>query len=470
MFVLDVEFLTGRVYSSVFDDGDSKQKPEWPPHPSRLYSALVSAWGEGGAEEDLVPALEWLEQQDPPMIYSQGFSARKTVAVYVPVNSESTLPEDRPRKERAFPSATLASPHVYFEWPQSPPKEIADALNVLLERTCALGHSASLVSVTSIDFVPQGDWKRLIPGSASGTSFRVPYPGRLKELCRGYSQFLQGGNKVHRPTRGKTTRYNLASPSASPVQTGLFDKMIVIRRDEGERIGLESSLAITAALRGAMLCHSPQPVPEFISGHAPNSTPENPVRSEQAHVALVPLAFVASPHAQGTLSGAAALLPNTFSQEQQAVCWETFGKIRQLEMGWGRWTVSLADMEDINTLQPETWKRPHKTWSTVTPFVFDRFPDKPYGADAEDVVRLAFVRVGYPEPAVVELHYNPWLIGVPKASHFRAAPARKGRPQRCHCHVRVTFSKPVIGPMVAGAGRFYGYGLFRGHPDWESTL
>ena len=465
MFVLDVEFLTGRVYSSVFDDGDNKQRPEWPPHPSRLYSALVSAWGEGGAEENLVPALEWLEKQGPPAIYSQDIRTRNTVAVYVPVNNEATLPEDRPRKERAFPSATLISPHVYFEWPHNPPAEIAIALNTVLDRTCALGHSASLVSVNAKESVPEGDWKKLIPGCATGRSFRIPYPGRLKELRESYAQFLQGGNKVHRPTRGKTTRYDVLSPASTKISSGLFDTMIVLRKDEGERVGLESSLALTAAVRGAMLSHGPQPLPEFMSGHAPNSTPENPIRSEHPHVGLVPLAFVASPHAQGTVSGLAALLPRAFSPDQQAICWETFEKIRQLEMGWGRWTVSLADVEDVATIQPETWKRACKTWSTVTPFVFDRFPDDPYGEDAENVVRQAFVRVGYPEPAHIALHYNPWLIGVPKASHFRPAPARKGKPQRYHCHVRVTFSEMVAGPMVAGAGRFYGYGLFRSHSN-----
>ena len=50
MFVLRVTYLMGRVYSAAFDDGDDKREPEWPPHPSRLFSALVAAWGDSGAE------------------------------------------------------------------------------------------------------------------------------------------------------------------------------------------------------------------------------------------------------------------------------------------------------------------------------------------------------------------------------------------------------------------------------------
>ena len=68
MFILHVNYLMGRVYSSAFEDGDDKTEPEWPPHPSRLYSALVAAWGEGGAEEELRPALEWLEERGAPTI------------------------------------------------------------------------------------------------------------------------------------------------------------------------------------------------------------------------------------------------------------------------------------------------------------------------------------------------------------------------------------------------------------------
>lgn len=65
MFAIRITYLMGRVYSAQFDDGDAKAEPEWPPHPSRFLSALVSAWGEGGAEAELRPALEWLERQRP---------------------------------------------------------------------------------------------------------------------------------------------------------------------------------------------------------------------------------------------------------------------------------------------------------------------------------------------------------------------------------------------------------------------
>src|SRR4051812_4339465 len=110
----------GRVYSARFDDGDLKGEPEWPPHPSRLFSALTAAWGDGGGEQELRCALEWLEQQAAPRILAGAHTVRKEVQVFVPVNDSKTVPEERPRKGRVFPSATLTDPDVYFVWESEP--------------------------------------------------------------------------------------------------------------------------------------------------------------------------------------------------------------------------------------------------------------------------------------------------------------------------------------------------------------
>jgi CRISPR-associated protein Csb2 len=275
----------------------------------------------------------------------------------------------------------------------------------------------------------------------------------------------ESGSKIHRPSAGRSTIYAApAKEDAQPVRS-LFDRMIVLRRDCGPRGSLVSTLSVTAALRGAILKHAPQPPPEYISGHAPGSSPDAPARSERPHIALVPLPFVSGPHATGELMGAAVLLPETLTPAEREICWSAVEAVKKLEMPWGWWDISLADAEERRwAFQPATWSAApdgHTVWSTVTPFVFDRFPKDPFGAEAESTLREAMTRVGLPEPCEVDLHYNPWHRGVPKASAFPPAPARPGKPQRYHCHARVRFDRPVVGPLVAGAGRFYGYGLFR---------
>lgn len=461
MFAIRVTYLMARVYSAVFDDGDSKLIPEWPPHPSRLFSALVAAWGDGGAEEELRPALEWIERQPAPVIHADDCTPRSLVQAFVPVNDSATLPENRARKPRAFPSATLSHPDVFFVWNSEPPADVLAALQKILQRTSSLGHSASLVEAAITADVPAGHII-LRPDHAGEVRLRVPTPGRLNELSALYARFQRNPSKIHRPPMGETALYGSITYAKTGAVQGIFDRMIVLRRDKGPRASLRSALSITNAFRRAIMVLAPQPPPEFLSGHAAKSTPEHPVRSEQPHVALIPLPFVDYEHATGDVLGIAALLPKALTQAERDLCWSVLGRVRQLRMPWGEWKVSVADAEERRqTLRPESWTGTHELWSTVTPFVFDRYPKDPYGSEAEQVVRDAFVRVGFPEPAEIDLHYNAWHIGVPKASAFPPAQARPGKPQRYHCHVWARFEQPIRGPVVAGAGRYYGYGLFR---------
>src|SRR5438874_1484024 len=123
MFALEVEYLTRR---SVASERDNRDAPEWPPHPGRLFSALVAAWGEHGSAADERAALEWLEQQPPPALAVSAARPRDVVPVFVPVNDNAApdkepakgfsaaqvvegmkvFPERRSRQQRVFPSVT----------------------------------------------------------------------------------------------------------------------------------------------------------------------------------------------------------------------------------------------------------------------------------------------------------------------------------------------------------------------------
>ncbi len=377
------------------------------------------------------------------------------------------LPENRSRKSRAFPSASLVNPDVYFVWDTDPPDEVLAGLRTILRRTCSLGHSASLVAMELAE-PPAFDTSAWHADPAGDMRMRIAYGGRLEELTQRYALFRQTPEKIFRPTAGESCLYSRQKLETEPPPRGLFDQMIVIRRFQGPRTSLRSALSLTTALRGAVQVHSPQPVPEYISGHASGSTQEKPVRSEYPHLAFVPLPVVDFPYAAGEVMGLAVLLPAALRREERAICWAAVGEVQSLTTPWGRWEVELADAEERRkALREKTWTATSKLWSTVTPFVFDRFPKDPYGSEAEGVVRDAFERSGLPAPVAIDLHYNPWHTGVPKASVFPPAPARPGKPQRYHCHVRVEFDRRVAGPMIAGAGRYYGYGLFRGHTKGE---
>jgi CRISPR-associated protein Csb2 len=205
------------------------------PHPSRLFSALVAAWGDGGAEEDLIPALEWLEGQGAPTIYAGSCTRRKLVKTFVPVNDSALPPEIRSRKARTFPSATLSHPDVYFVWNAEAGAEVLSALDRILNRASSLGHSSSLRCYGDCCEVPAGEWRVWVPGSASGTRLRVPYSGRLRDLIERYKRFEKDPNKIHRPSAGRTLLYSSPPKVEETTPQSIFERMIILRRDEGPR-------------------------------------------------------------------------------------------------------------------------------------------------------------------------------------------------------------------------------------------
>jgi CRISPR-associated protein Csb2 len=114
MLGIEVELLGGRFVASAYND---REVAEWPPHPARLFSALVATWAdgepnspEGGTER---AALEWLEAQPAPAILADGMAeiARRTVVpVFVPVNDTGVVSQpDGKREALRKAEAELAS-------------------------------------------------------------------------------------------------------------------------------------------------------------------------------------------------------------------------------------------------------------------------------------------------------------------------------------------------------------------------
>jgi len=104
MLALTLDLLAGRYVATAYNDRDAV---EWPPHPARLFSALVATWAEGEPESaegaDELDALRWLEEQDAPDILASAECAeRSPVKVYVPVNDASIVGEpDRQKLDDA---------------------------------------------------------------------------------------------------------------------------------------------------------------------------------------------------------------------------------------------------------------------------------------------------------------------------------------------------------------------------------
>lgn len=343
-----------------------------------------------------------------------------------------------------------------FWWPDAQPsREHRDSLAELASAVASLGHPSCLVAVNIVEDTP--DIKpTLVPRVDGSEALRIPTPGRLDSLHDAYV-----ANR--RPEVGAWAMYGRPKPD-SGIAGGHHRDLIIFRLiSERSPLPLEAASRIIAGWRKAILSKADQPLPEAISGHAPDSSPDAPKPSTRAHLALVPIADVGHRYARSHLLALAAALPDSFSAEERTACLRALGRVESLALGdLGVWRVARCDASETRkTLLPEVWCKPSSIWASVTPVVFGKYPGDLWGEEAAAMIREACAIAGLPAPSEVTTAPVAWVLGTPPAFRFPALPSRPGKPRRAHVHARVVFPNRVAGPLLVGAGRHQGYGLFR---------
>ncbi len=271
------------------------------------------------------------------------------------------------------------------------------------------------------------------------------------------------------PTPGRWQGYARARAARSgSTPNSIFDPRIVVLRIGSRRVSLAAALKLTAALRGLLMSGCPsQPPPEWFSGHAADGRP-----TTAPHLALAPLPFAGTPHADGRIMGLALILPRTVPPRDAA---HVLGLIlhdagtglpREHRLFDGQWlqcTVVLDTSERAPTnLDPHTWTARSRTWASVTPVVLNRHFDGDDRWDrAAESVKDACQHIGLPRPDEVFLHPVSPVEGVPHARGFPCLKRKRDHGRQSHAHAVILFDEPVAGPVLVGAGRFRGYGLCR---------
>lgn len=520
-FALGIRYLNGWAMAAA--DGAKKEIAEWPPHPERVFLALAAAWFETGQDADEGAALRWLEALPSPGIVASDANFRSVskgsgpAVSYVPVNDVSLarqvpssselgklkeaglslLPEHRGRQPRSFPMAIPISDHVYLTWSGADPGPHRQALDRLAGNVTHIGHSASFTQVWVEDDPPDPNW---VP--REGTTphrLRVLSPGRLANLqgqanydaVRAYATLCaqiesakgktktalkaelsdRFGSRVpvsRRPEPSLWAGYDRPTPTQpTDLPHSVFDSSLLILTIKGRLLSLRATLSLSEALRGAVQKHCPAPIPEWVSGHAPDRSP-----TTRPHLALVPLPFVDAEHADGRILGAALVLPRGLESHEATRCLDpllrgSLGVPRAVKLYEGQWlecTVSLEQREaPPNTLRPGTWTTASRAWASVTPVVLDRHfggPDRWHRAAAS--LKDSCERIGLPRPNTVALQRVSPIRGVPHAREFAPIKRKSDGGDIYHSHATLIFDEPVVGPIIVGTGRYRGYGLF--HP------
>ena len=570
MLAIELEFLTGHYVATAYDNRDL---PEWPPHPARVFSALVATWASAGKPPAETAALEWLQQQPAPTIYASETHPRDALPVFVPVNDTSVvsppstarqrvndaqqklaaaklggkpkaitraqkalakakqklrddtakriaaskitsdgmkaavqlLPGGRNRQARSFPSVNPLDPRVRLSWNATPPSSVRDSLCNMCRRLVRVGHSSSFVRATVLN----GKASEIThldvfnPTKAGPITMRIPMSDQLDKLVTAHESHREVAPRVL-PCSYQSYRRG-DEMEIQDVQKTLFDPdwYLFVRRDrdptsntsgKGLRLPHTATVAVAEALRGALQKHCPrQPPPAIISGHEEDGRP-----GRDPHLAIVPLPYVASHHADGQILGIAVILPRTASENDRREVADAISEWEQNEqqhgqtpghhdfvpgqdtpvmrLRMGRAGTMLVQrlvygQPNLMTLRTSTWTSASHCWVSATPIALDRNPGNLHDrnarkrakafAEATKTIQRACTHVRLPQPAYVDVVRAAVLPGTTKPQNFPPFPLERRKHRRVLVHARLWFDEPVAGPVLLGAGRFFGLGLCR---------
>lgn len=382
------------------------------------------------------------------------------------------LPERRTRQVRTFPVVIPETSTFAFLWPDADPSPHRTALERLSARVTRLGHSSSLVrcSVVDRDITPT-----LVPSDDGDLVLRVVAPGQLERLDRAY-EYHQGVQSRVLPACPQ--RYCLASKVSAPAhraESVFSTDWVLFERVGGSRPVSSRATDLSRALRGALIeIHGNHNLPAVLSGHAERGP------AEQPHVAFVPLPFVGSEHADGALMGCALILPREIEKSDRELLFRLIAKWEQdrsnqrgyLTLAGGTlpsFVVRRMDVSAKAALDPARWCRASTRFITATPIALDKNPGNlrsnqdgtahKAALEAQQSISDACLRVVGVRPASVEVSLAPLLPGAQHVRDFLPWPGRPGRTARVRVHADIRFDLPVGGPLLLGAGRYFGLGL-----------
>ena len=378
-FGIEVNFLTGRFVATCHND---RRQPEWPPHPARLFSALVAAWAD--ADEPDSPeraALEWLESQAPPALSASEAVPRRVVSHFVPVNDASVVSRYEQRAEKVFELAAQLHAELAATGGEETKRaaqlerDLANARDVETQvRSAGKTSPASAVAMLPEQRGKQGRFYPSVTPDDARVCFlwEVPAPDHVTEaldrLLRrvtrlGHSsslvscQLIAGsseatfevGDRGHRMRgvrRGQLAelerqfaRHGGIKPRSLPYTDAQYRPVAAVQPPVGERRpntagqwvvfeftpGSRSfpamrAVELAAAMRAAVFHHADDPIPEELSGHLADGRP-----TAAPHVAFLPLPHVGFEHADGRLLGMAVSVPGTAGDDARRALYRAIG-------------------------------------------------------------------------------------------------------------------------------------------------
>ncbi len=350
------------------------------------------------------------------------------------------------------PGVRVAPKHpvVAYIWDTDAPDDIVASLRLRAARIGYLGTADSPVRVRVATERPDAaaTVDSLVPDPAGPMEIGVPQPGDLALMDRLFEAWTTRGANVSRaqfPGLRHRVGYRPAKLAPSKDQGGCVAWMCLEVAVSGRRVSAVTDLFKKAVLSRYQALHGEPPA--VLHGHGFRGAGFDLAR-------FLALPDAGYPRSRGRIHGLALWLPPQSAPDLRVGIREAVHSIRRLT-GHGLDAPVSPWMGERRPVAatPYRWMRRSRAWASAFPVIHERRGQ----IDLAEVTRWCR-HAGLPAPRSFRSNRTPLVTGAVDLAPIEAnRPGRRGRP---YSHVKIWFDEPVKGPVVLGAGRQRGLGLF----------
>jgi CRISPR-associated protein Csb2 len=461
---VEVRYLFNKYHGS----RNGGRRPDYPPSPHRLFQTLAAAANSYAGMSDVAKeALQWLEKQSPPQIIVPVSSLGSRLTTFVPNNDMNVVarawakgkaPEKKPEELRTAkilrPLHLGGDATVRFLWPVEDGSSLLHRICEICRHIHHLGLGIDMV-VGNGRVIDEAEKNRL-PGITSipieGKGWRVPVEGSLEDIMDRYRQQM---NAVPLNQYDEVAYVREAETRRPPMRA------FTLVNEDGDYCRFDSTdiMVVAAELRHATherskkLRLDPDFVEGYVCGHAYGR------HDKDDRFAYVPVPTLAPAGRDNDIRRVMLIQGRANSKADSLV--------RRLSNVWlsGKARLRPIDNPDKDGVMRK-YLGAAERWATVTPMVLPgHLNGRGLARRQTKLVLKSLAHAGIMTP-VSEIHLQPDPIfpGAERAGCYRVPEYLR---QFTRTHAIITFSEPVLGPVVIGAGRYIGLGLMAGLEEQE---
>lgn len=519
MFGLRFTFPAGRYHATPWGRHVNEADVAWPPEPWRVLRALIATWHrkadrDAHPEPALAALVDALAADLPDYVLPPAVHAHSRH--YMPWFKKG--PDDRTLVFDAFARLEPAHPLVMV-WPHVAlaPAEQALAAH-LAERLGYLGRAESWVEVTCLDAAEAAEAARtancrtadrmpdadpddhdaltllapLSPADAAIVRERLTHEAAALSPKKRAQRLAAVGTTLLDALQMDTTEWQGAGFARPPAARQVpylrpADSLLPDRRRARTATASASSQAPVHTVRYRL---SGKPLPPMTDALRVGETVRKALLSLAGQLldgAPIPWALSGHDLPDGAIHRHAFFLPEDTDGDGRIdaltvhvpeglppACRRVLGALRKLydDRKGATWQVTVAAMDGAQPLAPHLpLLMPARVWQSRTPYLHPWHRKAGFGRE-EQLLRELVARA-LPAPEAIEWLAHLDADGSLRPAHFRRSYGghkRRPRPDTQGSFCRLTFPRPVPGPLALGFACHHGLGLFAPVADGDDDI